>query len=110
MENRKKEFGFLGLARRAGAVSPGSFSTEKCVKGGRASLVIVSEEASENTRKSFSDMCTYYQVPIYIFGKKEELGRAIGREMCASLAVTDPGFSAQLSRLLSENGGSEYES
>ncbi len=108
--DKKKIYGFLGLAKRAGAVAPGAFSAEKNVKAGRAKLVLVSEEASENTRKSFHDMCAYYQIPICIFGTKEELGRAIGRETCTSLAVTDPGFSAQLIRLIRANGGSEYES
>ncbi len=31
-------------------------------------MVIVSEEASDNTRKKFTDMCTYYQVPICFLG------------------------------------------
>lgn len=65
----------------------GEFSTEKSVKSGRAYLVIVSEEASENTKKKFRNMCTYYEVPYFEFGSKEELGHATGREMRASLAV-----------------------
>ena len=52
---------------------------EKAVKTGKASLVIVSEEASDNTKKMFSNMCTYYKVPLYMLGEKEELGHAMGR-------------------------------
>ena len=40
----------------------------------------------------FTDMCNYYDVPFYIWGRKEELGAAIGREYRASLALTDAGF------------------
>ena len=38
------------------------------------------------------DKCSFYEVPIYTLGTKEMLGKAIGKEMRASLAVTDPVF------------------
>lgn len=96
MENRKKVLNLLGLATKAGKIASGEFMTEKSVKEGRASLVIVSEEASENTRKMFLNLCTYYKVPMYLFGTKEELGHAMGKEFRASLAVLDSGFSKAL--------------
>ena len=99
----------LGLAAKAGKVQSGEFSTEKSVKSGRAYLVIVSEEASENTKKKFRNMCTYYEVPYFEFGSKEELGHATGREMRASLAVQDAGFSEAMKKQLCMNGGSECE-
>ena len=34
-------------------------------------------------------MTTFYEVPLYRFGTKEELGRCIGKEFRASLAITD---------------------
>ncbi len=110
MENRKKILNLLGLATKAGKIASGEFMTEKSVKDGRAHLVLVSEEASDNTRKMFLNMCTYYKVPIYLFGKKEELGHAMGKEMRASLAVLDAGFSKALVKQIELNGGSEYES
>ena len=110
MENRKKILNLLGLATKAGKLASGEFMTEKSVKDGKAHLVIVSEEASDNTRKMFLNMCTYYKVPIYLFGEKEELGHAMGKEMRASLAVLDAGFSQALVKQIELDGGSEYES
>ena len=69
------------------------FSTEKEVKTGYAELVIVATDASENTKKKFKNMCDFYEVPIYFYGDKEALGRAMGKEFRASLAVTDLGFA-----------------
>ncbi len=91
-------FSLLGLAMRAGKVVSGEFSTEKAIKTGKAFLVIVAEDASANTKKSFTDSCTYYQVPLRIYGTKEELGHHIGKQMRASLAVTDEGFGRELAR------------
>lgn len=78
----------------------GEFATEKAVKTGGASLVLVSAEASENTKKKFQNMCTYYEVPIYFFGTKDELGAAMGKEFRASLAVLDAGLSAAIMKQL----------
>lgn len=110
MDNRKKILNLIGLATRARRMVSGEFSTEKAIKDGSASLVIVSEEASQNTRKMFTNMCTYYEVPVYFYGKKEELGSAMGKEIRASLAITDEGFAKAVEKLLIVDGGSEYES
>ncbi|QNM05286.1 L7Ae/L30e/S12e/Gadd45 family ribosomal protein [Qiania dongpingensis] len=82
----------LGLAMKAGRLVSGEFLTEKAVKSMKATLVIVAEDASDNTKKMFTNMCTYYKVPLYFWGKKEDLGSAIGRELRASVALTDAGF------------------
>ena len=46
----------LGLATRSGNLVSGEFMTEKAVKGRKAFLVIVSREASDNTKKKFTNM------------------------------------------------------
>ena len=81
MTDKNKVFSMIGLATRARKVVSGEFSTEKSVKSGRSHMVIVSEEASDNTKKMFTNMCTHYKVPIYLFGTKEELGHAMGQEI-----------------------------
>lgn len=96
MKENSKILGLLGLATKAGKAKSGEFSTEKAVKSGQASLVIVSRDASENTKKMFRNMCTYYKVPYFEFGSKEELGHILGKQMRASLAVIDENFSNAL--------------
>ena len=110
MENRQKVLNMIGLAMKAGKAVSGEFSTEKAVKSGKAYLVVVSEEASENTRKMFTNRCTYYHVPICFFGRKDELGHSMGKEFRASLAITDEGFAKALVKQMNINGGSKYES
>lgn len=103
LENRKKVLNLLGLATRARVRrQAASFRTEKAIKSGKAYLVIVSEEASDNTKKMFENSCAYYKVPVYQFGMKEELGHAMGKEMRASLAVLDSGFAKALREKLDD--------
>ncbi len=91
--NKNKILSLLGLAMKAGKIASGEFATEKAVKTGKGYLVVVSEEASDNTKKKFSNMCHFYQVPIAYLGTKEELGKTIGKEFRASLAVLDENFT-----------------
>ena len=46
----------IGLATKAGKTVSGEFSTEKSVKTGKGLLVIVAEDASENTKKKFRNI------------------------------------------------------
>ena len=97
-----KILSLLGLAARGRNLVSGEFSTEKAVKQGKAAVVIVSCEASDNTRKMFSHLCTFFQTPIYFYGTKEALGRAVGKEMRASIAVTDQGMAENIIKRLEE--------
>ena len=110
LDNRQKALNLIGLATKAGKTASGEFSTEKAIKTGKAHLVVVSEEASDNTKKMFMNMCTYYKVPICYFGGKGELGHAMGKELRASLAVVDEGFARAIVKQINTIGGSEYES
>ena len=91
--SHSKALSMIGLATKAGKVASGEFSTEKEVKSARAYLVIVAGDASENTKKKFRNMCSFYEVPIFFFSDKESLGRAMGKEYRACLAVQDENFA-----------------
>ena len=93
---QNKVLSMLGIAARGRNVVSGEFMTEKAVKSFQACLVIVATDASDNTKKMFRDMCAFYEVPIHEFGSKEELAHAIGKEMRASLAVTDEGIAKSI--------------
>lgn len=97
-----KILSMVGMAMKAGKVVSGEFSTEKAVKTGKAFLVIVSETASDNTKKMFRNMCSYYEVPMYVYGTKEDLGHSMGKEFRASLAVTEEGFAKSIEKRLIE--------
>lgn len=106
---QNKIYSLLGLATKAGSVASGEFMTEKTVKSYRATLVIVSSDASDNTKKMFRNMCEFYKVPIYFYGTKEELGHAMGKELRASLALTDEGFAKSLRKHLDLECGRKME-
>ncbi len=95
-----KALSLISLATKAGKTASGEFCTEKEVKCGRAELVMVASDASDNTKKKFQNMCDFYEVPIYFYGDKDTLGHAMGKQFRATLAVTDAGFAKGIIRHL----------
>ncbi len=95
-----KVYSMLGIAAKSANMVSGEFSTEKAIKNGKAYLVILASDASENTRKHFSDMCAYRGIPVISYGERQELGHAIGKEMRANLAITDRGLADSIRKLI----------
>lgn len=100
---KDKVMSMLGLAVRSRNVVSGGFATEQAVKSGKACLVIIAEDASGNTRKKYSNMCNYYEVPCAYHGTKEVLGHSMGREERSVLAVTDQGFADSIRKHLDDS-------
>lgn len=100
--NKNKALSMLGLATKAGKTVTGEFSTEKAVKEGKACLVVVAKDASDNTKKKFRNMCDYYQVAMKEFSDKNSLGNACGKEFRASLAVTDFGLAKAVEKQMDD--------
>lgn len=88
-----KIYGLLGLCQRAGKCKSGEFAVEKSIKSGKSFLVIIPEDASDNTKKKFRNMTTYRSVPYQELGTKETLGHQLGRSERSSISIEDQGFA-----------------
>lgn len=99
---QNKVFSLLGIAMRGHNLVSGELQTLNAIKNGSAMLVIIAEDASDNTRKLFTDKCSFYNVPVRVYGEKEELGRAIGRDLRSSLGVCDAGLADTIIKRLEE--------
>ena len=98
MDNLEQQLAFLGIAAKAGKVASGGFQVEEAIRQGKACFVMIAEDASDNTKKKFSDKSSYYKVPFVIVGSMELLGRLIGKENRTVVAITDEGFAAQFKK------------
>lgn len=94
---------FLGLAAKAGKLVSGEEACEKALKSGKVELVLIASNASENTQKKMSDMCSFRSVKAKIFGEKGKLGKYIGKENRSAVAVLDHGFASRLTEMIENN-------
>ena len=99
----KKQLSILSLAQKAGRIASGEYAAEQAVKNGGAYLLILTEDASENTKKKFQNSAFYYEVPVLVCLTKDELGDLLGKEQRAVAAVLDEGFARTIQKKLQQN-------
>lgn len=98
----KKLLGMLGLAKRAGKVSTGTFICEKMIKSRTARLVLLAEDASDNTKKSILNSCEFYKIKVIELSDMESLGHAVGaKAQRAVVSVNDENFAKAISDIYS---------
>jgi len=97
-------YSFLGLATKAGKLISGEETAERAIKSGKVYLVIIAEDASDNTKKKFRDMCGYRKIEIRYFGEKEKLGKFTGKKARSVVAIIDRGFAGNLTELIVNRG------
>lgn len=95
----------LGLALRAGALAVGEAPVTEAGKTRRAQLILLSANAAGNTEEKARRLARESGTPLTVLPQdKEAVGNALGRSVCAMMAVTDAGFAALiLSKLAPED-------
>lgn len=104
MADKDKVLMLLGLAKRAGKVTAGGEMTLKDGRAGKLFCVVVAGDVSEGSTKKIRNMCEYYEIPLFTYGEKKTLGKALGRDYCAAAGIQDPGFAKEIEkRILQAN-------
>ena len=98
-----KRLGLLSIAEKAGKTVSGSDAVMEEIRKKRAKLVILSEDASQNTRKQFQDKSAYREIPVIFLGNSEELGHALGKPPRVVVCVLDEGLSNSILKVARES-------
>ena len=88
-----KILSFIGLGARAGKLIYGSEAGSRAVRCGKAYLVIVANNASENTKKLMTDKCSSNNVKLCRYSTAEELGGAVGKGRVSVVCIKDKDFA-----------------
>ncbi len=91
-----KMLSFLGLTRKSGNIILGYNKNEEAIKVGKVSLLIISKDASENTKEKFKSYSVKYDVPLIEDFTPDELGYALGYEGIAVVGVTKKSMAKKL--------------
>ena len=100
----------LGLALRGGNLAVGEEPVEAAARARDARVLLVASDAADNTYrrvKHFADagQCIWLRIPF----TKAELGRAVGRNAAAVVAVTDIGLANAVVRKLAQLDPVKYD-
>ena len=98
---REKALNMLGLMRRANAIQIGEDKTGAAVKAGKAKLLLLAADASDNARRRAETFITGRNVQLVLLPfDKMELSSHLGVNGCSMAAVTDLGFANAFVKLL----------
>jgi ribosomal protein L7Ae-like RNA K-turn-binding protein len=95
----KQLYSLLGLASRARKIVSGE-SLLKSIQSNKVKLVLICEDASENTKKKYLDKCNYYHIPIYFIDDVDTLSNAIGKDNRVCVGINDEGFASKIKSIL----------
>ena len=94
---QSKISGLLGICRKAGRTVIGTELTIEAIRSGKKSpyLVLIAQDASENTVKRITDCCRYYELDTERLSMTgAELGPLLGKSgEVAVVGVCDEGFA-----------------
>lgn len=94
MPMNDKLLGLLGLMKRANALQVGEENTGRAVRAGKAKLILIASNASDNARKRAEGfLAGRSEIKVDLPFSKEDLSDALGTGLCALLCITDSGFA-----------------
>lgn len=99
--------GLLGIAARAGWIVAGEEACTRALRAGRVHLILMATDTGANGEKKVTDKCEFYRVPLLRPMTKEELGRAIGKEVRTTVGITSRQFAKRLIQSLAKSDGGE---
>jgi len=102
---------YLGLCRQAGFLETGEENTGSSARMGKARLILLASDASENARDKASTFAKAGAgIPLIPLPyDKAVFSASVGRSGCAMAAVTDIGFAAGIARRMNELEPGKYE-
>ena len=86
----------LGLARRAGAVAPGTEAVRQAVRAGEARVVLFAGDASPAQLGKIERTLKDRSIPTARVGDRETLGAAVGLAPLSAVAVTNASLAEQV--------------
>lgn len=95
----KKICGLISLSMKANKIDVGEERATEAIRRGRAYLIVLADDASENTKKRFNDMAAFRNIPLILLFDRYRFGELIGKKFSVSAVITDKGFADSIIEL-----------
>lgn len=92
----------LGLARRAGAIVPGTAAVRDAIRSGEAKLVLLASDASPAQVAKIRRTMAGCPAPEASLGSRNDLGAALGLDPVSAVAVTSAPLADRLTAELGD--------
>lgn len=102
--NDQRIYQLIGLCQKARKLISGEFAVKQAVLSENVKLVIVTEDASDNTTKLFSDKCNYRSIPYVKWGNRVDLGKILGKEARVVVGIVDDKLAEKITEMIKSDG------
>lgn len=104
-----KALNYLGIARKAGWIELGEENTGIAARGGKARLVILASDASDNARRRAEGFAARTNTPLLTVPfTKAEISGITGKSGCSMAALTDIGLAHSFASALEREHGEAF--
>lgn len=90
---KNKLLTYLGFAKKSGNLVTGYNTCVFTMSKGKAKLLIITEDISENTGKKILKEAEKHRVPYRVYGKSDELSHAAGKPGRSIFGIVDRNFA-----------------
>lgn len=95
----------LGFAMKAKKIYTGGNTCELYIKRGIIKLLIIAEDAVDNTTNYMIRLCESNDVPYIIFMNRDTLSQAVGKSNRTVFGITDSNFAEKILEIYEEING-----
>ena len=97
-----KLYSMLGLGKKAGYIVLGETGCVQSIKKEKSKLIILSQDASDNTKDKIISLCENNNIKYYIIGEKQDLGYAVGKNLSSIISITDIKFADVIANIIEQ--------
>ncbi|NLK73439.1 MAG: 50S ribosomal protein L7ae [Clostridiales bacterium] len=99
---KDKVFRLLGLAKKSGSLISGYNTCIHYLDKNKVKLLIIAEDASDNTKGKFTELAVRKNITYFIWGNKDDLSHWVGMENRSVLGIINENFASAIISELSE--------
>ena len=105
-----KALNYMGIAKKAGMLETGEENAGMEIRAGKAKLLVLAKDASENARRRAEGFVFDTNVPLIESPfSKEEISIATGKNGCSMLVFKDIGLAERFAQSLWNEYGEAYQ-
>lgn len=86
----------MGFAMRSRKILTGSNTCELYVKRGIIKLILIADDAVDNTKDYMTKLCEKNNVPYIVFMDRDTLSQAVGKSNRTVFGITDSNFADKI--------------
>ena len=99
---KDKILSYMGFARKSGNLISGSNTCSITMKKGKVKLLLIAEDASDNTKDKMTNEAKARGVCVMIYGDGEEMSHAVGESGRTVFGITDVNFAQVIKKEIEE--------